>query len=71
MADKPHLECTLSDTDVFTPSFTQNDIQHGFYEDIYPISKLNDNGPLEFLIENATDKFVDIANTFVKLKIQI
>jgi len=66
-----HLDCTLSDTDIFTPSFTQKDIQHGHFEDVFPISKLNDNGPIEFSIENSTEKFIDIANSYVKLKIQI
>jgi len=69
--DENHLDCTLSDTDIFTPSFTQKDIQHGQFEEVFPISKLNDNGPIEFSIENVTEKLIDIANSYVKLKIQI
>ena len=66
-----HLDCTLSDADLFTPSFTQSDIKHGYNEDVFPISKLDDNGPIEFNIENATDKFVDLANTYLRMKVQI
>ena len=46
------MDCTLSDTDVFTPPFVQKDINLGIFEDVFPISKLNDNGPIEFNIEN-------------------
>lgn len=71
MDDKTHAECTLSDTQLFLPSFTQSDIQHGFYEDIFPISKLDDNGPIEFNIANSTDKFIDLASIYLKTKLQI
>ena len=46
--NETHLECTLSDADLFTPAFQQSDIQHGFYEDVFPISKLDDSGSIEF-----------------------
>ena len=65
-----HLECTLSDSDLFTPAFVQSDIEHGYFEDIFPITKLDDTGPVEFLVENATDKFLDLANTYLKLKLK-
>ena len=47
MAEKneAHIECTLSDTDLFSPSFIQSDIKHSASEDVFPISRLNDNGP--------------------------
>ena len=70
--DQPHLQtCTLSDTDLFSPSFVQKDIQQGVFEDIYPISKLDDNGPIEFVTDNATEKFLDLANSYIKLKVKI
>ena len=70
-SDVDHLDCTLSDTDIFTPAFVQKDIQHGFFEEIFPISKLSDSGPVEFFLENATDKFLDLANSYVKFKLRI
>ena len=51
--------------DLFTPPFVQNDIQHGIYEDIFPISKLNDSGPVTFSLENSSDKFLDLANLWI------
>ena len=44
----------------------QLDIESGRYEDIYPLTKLEDNGPIEFIIDNASDKFLDLK---VKCKI--
>ena len=35
-----HSECSVSDTDLFTPAFVQSDIESGIYEDIYPITKI-------------------------------
>ncbi|XP_066934121.1 uncharacterized protein F54H12.2-like [Clytia hemisphaerica] len=66
-----HQECALSDTDVFTPAFVQTDIKQGVYEDVYPISKLNDNGPVEFVVENASETFLDLANTYFKFSLKI
>ncbi|XP_066930140.1 uncharacterized protein F54H12.2-like [Clytia hemisphaerica] len=69
--DTEYLECTLSDTDLFSPSFVQKDLQNGVFEDVFPISKLNDNGPIEFVIDNATEKFLDLANSYIKFKVKI
>ena len=69
--DTNHSECTLSDTDLFSPAFTQSDLQHGCYQDVFPNSQLDDHGPVEFVIRNSSDKFIDLANTTLKLKIQI
>ena len=73
MAEKnaSHIECTLSDADLFTPTFVQGDIEHGMQEEIYPITKLDDNGPVEFEYKNATDKFLDLVNSYYKMKMQI
>ena len=55
---KDHIECFISDTDLFTPAFVQSDIELGRYEDIYPIAELEDNGPIEFVIDNASDFWI-------------
>ena len=43
----------ISDTDLFTPAFVQSDLESRRYADIYPIIKLEDNRPVEFVIHNA------------------
>ena len=68
---KDHIECSVLDIDLFTPAFVQSDIESGRYEDIYPIIKLEDNGPVEFVIDNASDKFLDLNNSFLKVKCKI
>ncbi|XP_057299246.1 uncharacterized protein F54H12.2-like [Hydractinia symbiolongicarpus] len=66
-----HLECTLSDTDVFTPAFVQSDIEHGCFEDIFPITNLDDNGPVEFSIDNATNKFLHLVSSTLNVKCRV
>ena len=47
------------------------DIESGRYEDIYAITKLKDNGLIEFVIDNASDKLLDLNNSFQKVKCKI
>jgi len=68
---KTHLECSLSDTDIFIPAIVQTDILRSTYEEVYPISKLEDNGPIDFKLENNTDKFLDLSNSYIKAKLKI
>ena len=68
---KDHIECSVSDTDLSTPAFVQSDIESGKYENIYPINKLEDNGPIEFVIDNTSDEFLDLNNSFLKVKCKI
>ena len=69
--DGNHLECSISDTDIFTPAFVQSDIERSYYEECFPITKLDDNGPVEFVIENATEKFIDLINTYMRVKMKV
>ena len=68
---KDHIECFISDTDLFTPAFVQSDIESGRYGDFYPITKLEVNGPIEFVINNVSDKFLDLNNSFLKVKVKL
>ena len=38
---------------------------------IYPITKLEDSGSIEFLIENATDHFLDLRQSFPNIKFKL
>ena len=68
---EPLHECTLSDLDLFTPPYVQSDVKNGFYEEINPISKLSDGGSIDFFDSNLTEYFIDLANSYLTLKIQI
>ena len=69
--DKDHIECALSDTDLFTPAFVQSDIESSTFEEVYPITKLDDGGPVEFTIKNSSDKFIDFVSTYLRLKVRL
>ena len=49
----------------------QSDILNGKFEKIYPITKLKDSGPIEFLIENATDHFLDLRQSYLNIKFKV
>ena len=66
-----HEEYHLPDMDLFTPAFVQGDIDSGKFERVYPLTKLEDNGPIEFLVENATEKSIHLANSYLKGKYKV
>ena len=53
-------ECRFSKLELFKRLDVQSDVLNEKFEKIYPITKLGDSGPIEFLIENATDYFLDL-----------
>ena len=69
--NRDHIDYALSDTDLFTPAFVQSDIESSTFEEIYPITKLDDGGSVEFTIKNSSDKFIDFVNTYLRLKVRL
>ena len=61
----------VSDTGLLTPTFAQTDNEEGKFEEIYPITFLDDAASVEFRVKNYTDKFMDLAISFVKVKCKI
>ena len=57
-----HLNCSLPETEIFTPSFIQNDILSSYFEEVFTRSKFDHNSPLEFSIENSGSSFIDLRN---------
>ena len=53
-------ECRFSKLELFKRLVVQSDVLNEKFEKIYPNTKLGDSGPIEFLIENATDYFLDL-----------
>ena len=49
----------------------QSGVESGRCEAIFPITKHEDNGPIEFIIDNALDKFLDLNNAFLKVKCKV
>ena len=53
-------ECSFPELELFKRTVVQFDTLNGKFEKIYSITKLEDSGPIQFLIENATDHFLDL-----------
>ena len=61
-------ECSFYELKLFKCPVVQSDILNGKFEKIYPITKLEDSGPNEFLKENATDHFLDLKQSYLNIK---
>ena len=53
-------ECCFSELKLFKRPVVLSNILNRKFEKIDPISKLEDSGPIEFLIEKVTDHFLDL-----------
>ena len=50
-----YVECMVSDTDLLLPTLVQTELLEGQYEEIYPVTYLNDGGPVEIILETNID----------------
>ena len=64
-------ECSFSELELFKRLVVQSDILNGKFDKIDPITKLEDSGPIEFLIENATDHFLDLRQSYLNIKFKV
>ena len=46
-------------------------MKFGKFEKTYPITKLEDSGPIEFLIENATNHSLDLRQSYLHIKFKV
>ena len=64
-------ECSFFEVELFKHPVVQSDILNGKFKKIYPINKLEDSGPIEFLIENVTDHFLDLRQSYLNIKFKV
>ena len=64
-------ESSFSELELFKHPVVQSDILNGKFEKIYLITKLEDPGPIEFLIENATDRFLNLRQSYQNIKFKV
>ena len=64
-------ECSFPELELFKRPAIQSDILNGKFEKIYPITKLEDSGPIEFVIENATDHLLDLRQSYLNIKFNV
>lgn len=64
-------ECVKSELDLFTIPPTQTSIEKGQWIHFKPISVLNDDAPLEFVISGLTDEYIDLSHTLLYLRLRL
>lgn len=60
-----------TESDIFSTPAVQNTIEEGYFQEYRPITPLNDDSPIEFLIPPQTMEYLDLSLTKLHLKIQI
>ena len=64
-------ECAKSELDLFTIPPTQTSIEMSTFCDYHPLTSLADGTPIEFEIGGTGDDYIDLANTFLYLKVKL
>ena len=64
-------KCSFTELELFKRPVVQSHILNGMFKKIYPITKLQDSEPIEFLIENATDHFLDLRQSYLNMKFKV
>lgn len=64
-------ECLKSELELFTIPPTQTSIESSQWVHYKPISSLNDDAPLEFVVPGHGDTYIDLAHTMLSVKVEI
>ena len=64
-------ECTLAELDLFSAPMTQLSIEDKVYTEIMPLSAITENGPIEFFITGDGEKYLDLNDTLLHLRVKI
>jgi len=64
-------ECSKSELDLFSVPPTQTSIESGTFVEYRPISSLTDGAPIEFDVTSSGDDYMDLANSFLHVKVKI
>lgn len=64
-------ECSKSELDLFMVPPTQTSIEHGQWVEYQPLATLTDKGPIEFNIPGAGDDYIDLANTYFRVRAKV
>ena len=64
-------ECTKSELALFTIPATKTSITKGQWIEYYPLSNINDTGPIEFNVSGTGEEYLDLAKTQLLVKAKI
>lgn len=70
MSSNP-CHCTTSALDLFTVPPTLTSIEQGSWVEYHPLATLTDSAPIEFIVNGASDLYLDLANTFLQIQCKI
>ena len=68
---KDSNDCSSSRLDLFFTSSTQSSFQKGKSIDYHPITSLSDGGPIEFKVSGSGKEFLDLARSYLYLKVKV
>ncbi|KAI3354724.1 hypothetical protein L3Q82_004507 [Scortum barcoo] len=71
MAHQKSPECTLAELDLFSAPMTQLSIEDKLYTEILPLSAITDGGPIEFFIPGDGEKYLDLNDTLLYVRVKI
>ena len=64
-------ECSYSELELLKRPIVQSNILYKKFGKIYTITKLEDSGLNEFLIENASNHFLDLRQSYLNIKFKV
>ena len=64
-------EFSFPELELFKRPAIQSHILNGKLEKVYRITKLEDSGPIGFLIKYATDHFLDLRQSYLTIKFKV
>ena len=64
-------EAVPSSLDLFEKTAVQSAIVEGSWVEIRPVNSLEETAPVEFRIDGTSEDFIDLAETYIKVKIRI
>ena len=68
---KDSNDCSSSNLDLFLLPPTQTSFQKGKSIDYHPITSLSDGGPIEFKVSGSGKEFLDLARSYLYLKVKV
>ena len=71
LINKASSECMLSELDLFTMPPTQASLLKGEYVQYLPVSTIADKNPITFNISGNSDYYIDLAETYLYLHVEI
>ena len=64
-------EVTTSALDLFSKPILQTSITKGRWVEVRPTNALDDDGVIDFEISGSGTDYIDLANTFIKVKVRV